>query len=200
MKKNKDFDDKLPTIPNDKYVKYFNRFKEIETLDISNWKTVHLLSYFCKKYKEMLGEDYSWKFNNENPTKCFEVWQMNTLSSKLSSNPKILKDYIDWAFDTLVKDKKYRPRSISFLTKEEAVVPYKMNVLFAGQNNTTVSRSTLLPPNYKDTLEKMANISINTYGELAFIVQINPMPIELSAALNVLAETGLDKEAIKRIV
>lgn len=190
----------LTTIPNDKYKKFFEKFAEIETLDMAQWKVVHILAYFCKKYKEVLGTDYSWKFNNPSPTKCFEVWQTNTLAAKLSKNPKILKDYIDWAFETQVKNTKYRPRSISFLTKEELVIPYKMNVLLAGQKNLNVDRSTQLPATYRDILRNVADLTINTYGDLAFVSQMDPMPDNITAALDKMIESGFDKEVLKRIV
>lgn len=190
----------LSTIPNDKYKKFFAKFAEIETMDVAQWKVAHLLGYFCKKYKDTLGSDYSWKFNNESPTKCFEVWQLNTLAAKLSANPKILKEYIDWAFETLVKNTKYKPRSISFLTKEEVVVPYKMNVLLATKKNLTVDRSTMLPTPYRHILETVANLKLNTYGDLSFLSQMDEKPLHFSTALDKLVELGFDKEILKRIV
>jgi hypothetical protein len=190
----------LTTIPNEKYQKFFAKFAEIDTLDVSQWKIAHVLGYFCKRYKEYLGIDYHWKFNNPSPTKCFEVWQANTLAAKLSANPKILRDYIDWAFDNLVKGKNYKPRSISFITREEVIIPYKMNVLLAGQNNLSVDRSTALPSLYRDTLKEMANLTITTYGDLAFVSQMDPMPDNIVAAMDKIAEQGFDKEVLRRIV
>ncbi len=199
-KKNDSFDDKISTIPNEKYQKFFDKFKEIDTLDVAEWRIPHLLGYFCKKYKEHLGSDYSWKFNNPSPAKCFEVWQANTLAAKLSANPQILRDYIDWAFENLVKDKKYRPRSISFITREEVIIPYKMNVLLAGQKNLNVDRSTQLPATYRDVLKTIGSTNVDTYGELAFISQMDPMPDNLKLALSKLTEMGFDLKVLKRIV
>lgn len=189
----------LNPVPNEKYQKFFDKFAEIETLDVAQWKVAHILGYFCKKYKETLGTDYSWKFNNQNPNKCFEVWQANTLAAKLSANPKILKEYIDWAFDSLKKTK-YRPRSISFLTKEEVVIPYKMNVLLAGQKSLSVDRSTQLPATYRDILREVAGLKIETYGDLAFVSQMDPMPDNIKAALDQMMDQGFDIQVLKRIV
>lgn len=200
MSKTNDDGGDLTPIPNDKYKKFFEKFAEIETLDVSQWKVAHILGYFCKKYKETLGIDYSWKFNNQSPTKCFEVWQANTLAAKLSANPKILKDYIDWAFDNLVKGKNYKPRSISFLTKEEVVIPYKMNVLLAGQKSLNVDRSTQLPATYRDIMREVANLVINTYGDLAFVSQMDPMPENISLAMDRLAAAGFDMGVLGRII
>jgi hypothetical protein len=190
----------LTTIPNLKYQKFFDKFAEIETLDVSQWKIAHLLGYFCKKYKETYDMDYAWKFNNPSPTKCFEVWQANTLSAKLSRNPKILRDYIDWVYQTYVPRTKARFRSISFITKDETVNDYKMNVLLAGQRSLHVDRSTPLPANYADVLKEVASLNLNTYGELAFVFQMDPMPDNVAQAMVKLIDIGFDKEVLKRIV
>lgn len=200
MSKKSDDGGELTPIPNDKYKKFFEKFGEIETLDVSQWKVAHILGYFCKKYKETYGLDYSWKFNNQSPTKCFEVWQANTLAAKLSANPKILRDYIDWVFTNYVPKTKARFRSVSFITKDETVQDYKMNVLLAGQKNLQVDRSTSLPSNYSDIMREIGNVNVNTYGDLAFLAHMDPMPSNIAQALEKLAEFGLDQNVLKRIV
>lgn len=57
----------LSDIPNDQYRKFFEKFKEIETLDVEQWKPAHILAYFCKKYKETYEIDYKFKFNSPSP-------------------------------------------------------------------------------------------------------------------------------------
>jgi hypothetical protein len=201
ISKNQDeFDSELSTIPNEKYQKFFAKFDEIDNLDISEWRAPHLLGYFCRKYKQTYQADYSWKFNNESPAKCFEVWQFNTLCAKLSANPKILKDYIDWVYDVEVPKVKTKFRSISFLTQDERVIFYKMNILLAGAKNLSVDRSTPLPTIYRDTLKSVANLTINTYGDLAFVSQMDPMPDNIATAMDQITEQGFDREILKRIV
>jgi hypothetical protein len=190
----------LTTIPNEKYQKFFAKFTEIETLDVSQWKTAHVLAYFCKKYKETYGVDYSWKFNNPSPAKCFEVWQFNTLCAKLSANPKILRDYIDWVYQNEVPKIKTKFRSISFITQDDRVINYKMNVLLAGQKNLHVDRSTPLPATYTDILKETAKINILTYGDLAFVAQMEPLPDNISQAIQQLKDLGFDIDVLKRIV
>lgn len=190
----------LTTVPNDKWKKFFDKFAEIETLDVKQWKVAHILAYFCKKYKQTYGTDYSWKFNNQSPTKCFEVWQINTLSSKLSANPKILRDYIDWVYQTYVPRTKAKFRSVSFITKDETVQDYKMNVLLAGQKNLQVDRSTSLPSIYTDILREVASLNISTYGDLAFVSQMDPMPENIKLAIDKMVAAGFDVEVLRRIV
>lgn len=186
----------LNSYPNDKYKKFFDKFKEIETLDISQWKIAHLLAFFSKKYKEVYNLNYSWKFNTPSPSKCFEVWQMNTLASKLSSNPKILKEYIDWAFENIAKKSKRRLTSISFMTSDPIVIDYKMKYLFSNKP-TSISRTLDLPIEYKNIL---AGLNINTYGDLAFIHQMSDMPDNIKLALNKLQNSGFDLSILEKIV
>jgi hypothetical protein len=192
-------ENELTTIPNEKYRKFFNKFNEIDTLEITQWNKTHLIGYFIKKYKQTYQTDYAWKFNNPLPSKSFEIWQFNTLCAKLSANPKILKDYIDWVFEVEVPKTKAKFRSISFLTQEERVNYYKLNILLAGQTNSSMDRSTPLPSIYQDIL-KETNLSINTYGDLAFLSQMEPMPDNIKVALDKMVEQGFDRSILVRII
>ena len=195
-----DEDIEFSNYPNDKYKAFFLKFAEIETLDIAQWKPVHLLSYFSKKYKETYKEKYTWKFNNPTPSKCFEVWQMSVLSSKLSANPKILRDYIDWVYENIVPKAKRKLTSISFMTKEEVINDYKINVLFAGMKGSNVDRSTPLPANYQDFIKETSGFTIKTYGDLAFLSQMNSPDGETAKVLAKVEEMGFDMEVLKRII
>lgn len=192
------FGGELTDLPNDKYKKFFEKFKEIETLDIINYKPVHILGYFVKKYYETYQVNYKFKFNSPSPSKCFEVFQIKKLAMMLSSDPKILKDYIDWVFFNVVKHKR-RLTSISFMTIEKIVNDYKFNVLLSNNKNSNVERSTPLLDKYKTIFSSMG-INVNTYGELAFILQIDPMPIETQKAFEQIKLLGFDKDILKKIV
>lgn len=189
----------LNDYPNDQYKKFFSKFSEIETLSIDDWKVVHLLSYFCKKYKDTYSVDYKFKFNSPNPNKCFEVFQIKKLASMLTSNPKLLKEYIDWIYLNKVIKAKRRLTSISFMTVEGIVNEYKFNVLLTGKHNLNVDRSTPLPDKYKLCFQD-AGINISTYGELAFISQMSDMSFEVIGAFQKIEDLGFDKEVLSRIV
>ncbi len=190
----------LTDYPNDKYRQFFEKFAEIETLDMNEWKPVHILAYFCKKYQEQYGVEYQFKFNSPSPVKCFEIFQVKRLSMLLSSNPKILTEYIDWIYQTKVVQAKRRLTSISFMTHEGVVNDYKMNILLKGKKNLNVDRSTPLPVNYQAVLSEIAGGNIKTYGDLAFLSQMDPIPIDISIALDKIREMGFDDEVLKRIV
>jgi hypothetical protein len=191
--------DELGDYPNDKYRKFFEKFLEIKTLDVTEWKSTHILAYFCKKYEEQYHIKYSFKFNSPSPSKCFEVFQVKRLSMLLSSNPIILRDYIDWIFLNKVVKAKRRLTSISFMTNDIVVQDYKINVLLSDNNNPNIDRSTPLPSKYI-TAFKEAEITICTYGDLCFLSQIDPMGFELIVAFEKIEDMGFDKEILKRIV
>lgn len=200
VKRNDETGGELTDYPNEKYRQFFEKFTEIETLDVNEWKPVHILAYFCKKYQEAYSTKYQFKFNSPSPPKCFEVFQVKRLAMLLSSNPKILRDYIDWIYQTKVVQAKRRLTSISFMTHEGVVNDYKMNILLAGKKNLNVDRSTPLPANYQIVLESVVGVSIKTYGDLAFLSQMDPVSSEVSTALDKLRELGFDDEVLGRIV
>lgn len=189
----------LTDVPNDQYRKFFEKFKEIETLDAEQWKPVHILAYFCKKYKETYDADYKFKFNSPSPSKCFEVFQVKKLAYMLTEQPKLLRDYIDWVYLTKVVKAKRKLTSISFLTNEYTMNEYKMNVLLAGKKNLSISRSTPLPDVYRNIFSEKANVNLATYGDLAFISQMEPNAV-FTAAYNEAIQQGLDPDLLKRIV
>jgi hypothetical protein len=193
-------DIELTDIPNDKYVKFFAKFTEIETLEVAQWKVPHLLGFFVKRYQDYYHAPYAWKFNHQLPNKCFETWQIKTLGSKLSTNPQILKDYIDWAFLNIVPKAKRKLTSISFMTKDEAVNDYKLNVLLAGQNARSVDRATQLPSHYKEAWLAGSGVAVHTYGNLAFIAQIEPRAENVVKGFEKLVEVGFDMSVLTRIV
>jgi len=187
-------------LPNKKYEQYFAKFAEIEALPVDQWKPAHLIGHFCKKYKEAYGVEYSWKFNNPLPSKSFEIWQFNTLVSKLSRNPQILKDYIDWCFINIVPKAKRRLTSISFLTKDEVVIPYKLNVLLASQTTVNIDRTTPLSTPFIDIIKHYQGVNLSTYGDLAFMNSANRDNSDWINLILILESMGLDTTILSRIV
>lgn len=173
MKKDKitDLGGELTDIPNDQYVKFFGKFSEIDTIDVANWKPLHLIAFFCRKFEAAYETKYKFKYNSPSPGKSYEIFQIKKLAQMLSSQPQILKEYIDWAFREKVEKAGKRFTSISFLTNEELVKDYKLNVLMS---NKSIDRTTLLPGYVKLLFQELGTIGqgILTYGDLSFIYQI----------------------------
>lgn len=190
-------DSKLQKIPNEKYEKFFGKFSEIAELDPSKWNKTHLLGYFTNKYKTKYNTDYSWKFNNPAPSKCFEVWQMSVLLVKLSSDPVDIKNYIDWVFENKLSQLKRRFTSISFITNETLINDYKMNVLFA-MNKPVIKRTTILPESYKNVFKNISQI--NTYGDLCFLNLTKTSSVEMQRAFENIKMLGFDETILEKII
>lgn len=189
----------LTDVPNDKYRKFFEKFAEIETVNMDEWKPAHLIGYFVKRYQETFGVPYKFKFNSPSPSKCFEVFQIKKLAYLLTDQPKLLRDYIEWIYQEKAIKSKRRFTSISFLTNEGTLKEYKFGVLLAGKKNLEVNRATILSSNYRDVLVQ-ANLGfIKTYGDLAFASLMSPPPPTLPEALSKLEGLGLDLNLLKRI-
>ena len=190
----------LTDAPNENYRKFFDKFSEIETLDTKDWKPIHVLAYFCKKYFETYKVKYKFKFNSPAPSKSFEVFQVKKLASNLTSDPVLLKEYIDWVYLNKVTKAKRRLTSISFMTVEGVMNEYKFNVLLKQNNlNETIDRSTPLPDKYKAIFNEIG-YSMNTYGDLAFLSKMPDMSPELNRAFLLAKTQGLESFILDKIV
>jgi hypothetical protein len=196
----------LTDLPNPKYAEFFARFAEIDTLPIEQYKPVHLIGYFTRKYKRQYNADYQFKYNSPKPNSAFEVFQIKKLAQLLSASPSILVGYIDWIFTTKVPALKRRFTSISLLTKEEFIKEYKLGVLLVGQTQLNVNRSTPLPPEYQKIILEGNGTKLKTYGDLAFTHQAreaNAFPKVFNetwdACLQKLETLGFNPTVLKRI-
>jgi hypothetical protein len=179
----------LTDFPNDQYRKFYDKFSEIETLEVSAWKPAHLIGFFVKKYKEQYHVNYKLKFNSPSPSKCFEIFQIKKLAQMLSADPTLLKGYIDWVFEFKIIKAKRRITSISFLTIEEIVNDYKINVLLSNNKDSNIDRQTLLSDKFKIIFQK-AGYTLSTYGELAFLFQSSEISSALINAMNEAKQQG----------
>lgn len=149
------------------YRKFFDRFQEIDTLPIEQWKTIHVLAFVCKRYEQHYGLRYSFKFNNPAPSRSYEMWQIKRLANMLSSDPTILKRYIDWVFDVKIIERKRRVTSLAFIAHLDLVNQFKFEHLFDPQAKT-IGRTDCLPPNIVAICQR-SGVDISTYAELAFV-------------------------------
>jgi hypothetical protein len=148
------------------YKKFFDKFKQIETLETSKWEPAHIIGYFCKLYLNYYKVSYTFKFKNI-PSKSYEIYRLRELANMISSNPIILKDYIDWFFEKKIIAKKKRITSMAFLTDTIVVNEYKFSKLLIDKSKP-INRAESLPTIYKNIIYKY-NDAINTYGDLSFL-------------------------------
>lgn len=154
--------------PNSNYEKFFEKFTKLDDTPVQEWDKTLVLAYFCKRYKEKYNEDFKFKFDKPQPSKCFEVFVINKLSINVSSNPEVLKYYIDFMFETKIKKAKRKITSVNTLYDEEFINVFKTKVM-KGSNDIRIDRTTSLPKYVLDVV-KTINENILTYGDLAFIM------------------------------
>lgn len=147
--------------------KFFKRFDEINSVPVKEWDNVNILSYFCDKYKNHYGLSFTFKFNSNSPSKSYEIFQMRKLSQMLSSDPQILKDYIDWWFENKIVLKKKRITTMAFMTDANVVNEYKFKRLVMDSGKT-IDRTTGLPIKFIEIIDKYEG-QCKTYGDLSFI-------------------------------
>jgi hypothetical protein len=194
--KSKKQDIEISNYPSKAWETFITNGKKFVEIEVSKWRMAEILGYFMFRFQEAFDKEYQWKFNAA-PSKAYEVFRMNTVSSRLSSNPQILKDYIDWIFSQRVAKDKKSFRSISFLTNDENLLFYRNTFLFAGQTNLQIDRSTPLPPNIKPIV---SSLGCNTFGDLAFIFKAGLDTEEIKTAKQQLTEAKFDFAILDKIV
>lgn len=187
----------LGDAPHPKYKEFFNKFNEVDVLTVDQWKPVHLISWFCRLYKQHYNMDYKFKFNSSSPSKCYEVFQIKKLAQGLTADPVKLKKYIEWAFNEKVKISKKRITSIAFLAHEFMITEYKFKYLAGDLKEQKIERTSRLPEEYLAVI-KQYGYNISNYGELSFISQIDSE--KNKEMMHKLFSLGLDSEAFKRII
>ncbi len=190
-------------LPSIFWKKFFDRFQEIETKQIPEWGLVHLIGYFCKLYKNHYNMDYTFKFN-ASPSKCYEVFQLKKVASMISSDPVILKDYIDWVFRVKVLERKKRISVIGYLASLEMINEFKFKHM-SGNTQAVIDRATALNDQYI-LLAKEEGVDISTYGELAFIKSMLSSDLDIDTMTKYnniflkLSNNGFDKSILDRIM
>lgn len=182
------------------YQKFFEQFKEIDSLPIPQWRTTHLLGYFNRLYFAHYGLNFTFSATSTAPSKSTEVYQLKRLAQALSADPVILKDYIDWIFKEKVQLRKKRITSLGFLSTTAIVNDYKFNVLLKKENLLEITRNTILPEKY---MKIIPGQDIKTYGDLAFLYSaINSneeIRLKYDKIFNELYLVGLNKELLGKI-
>lgn len=155
-------DDK-PVLPNKWWSNFFEKFKEIDSLKVSQWKETHHLAYICKRYESLYGRKFSFSFKSS-PGKCPEMVLVKKIGPMLgTSNQSTIKQYIDWVFDEKIIPKNMHLRSLGFLT-----LPGLGNEFLAARAKAKIiQKTTTLPKEYQSIVDKF-ELPIQTYGDLAF--------------------------------
>lgn len=144
--------------------KFLAKFDEIETLKNSQWKEVHLLAYFCKKYEEHYRMKFALSFRGA-PSKCNEIYMIKKIMYMLdSTNMRTIRAYIDWVFNEKIIPGRLKIRTIGFLTTPGFGNEFNMYQTV----QTKIVKTTELPFEYKQIATSL-DLEVSTYGDLAFV-------------------------------
>lgn len=143
---------------------FFKKFKQIETLEVHEWKLLHFLAYFEKRFREAFNKNYSYTYY-KCPSKCTEMVLIKQLFAMLcTTSNKMVKDYIDWIFDKKIIPGNIKIKSISFLKTNGFGNEFRQN----KAEREKIRRSTELPGYYVNVVNEF-NLPVATFGDLAFI-------------------------------
>lgn len=146
------------------WVKFFERLRNFESLEVSKWADQEILGYLCSKYEQLYGHSFSFSLKGS-PSRCDEMFAIKKIKIVLNNdNPRFIKEYIDWAFNKL-KDKDVKIVSMKYFMTAGLCNEFKHHYI----KKNKITRATQLP---KDIVEAFAGEShpeIVTYGDLAFI-------------------------------
>lgn len=156
----------LSILPSKWWKKFFLKFDEIDTVPEHEWKPIHLLSYFCRRYQDHFGKRFSFGLKGT-PSKCPEVFQIKRVMAVLgTSNQITMREYIDWIFDYKIIPHDKKIRSIGFMANSS----YCNEFHLYRQEKKKIDRSTEVPEDYKKVIDELG-LPIRTFGDLAFAKQ-----------------------------
>lgn len=171
----------------------------METLPVSDWKDIQLLAYLVKRYKQAMGHEFAFSFNNSAPGKCTEMVMIKKIQAMLQSNDsELIKEYIDWVYD-----KKIIPNKVKIKTIGYFITPGIGNeFLYQRKEKNKITKNTELPACYQQAISDL-DLSLSTYGDLAFVQQaVKEAPgsrEQYAKALNRLYILGLDPQVLERL-
>lgn len=182
--------------PNEYWKLFFEKIYDVDSLEIKQYKPFHVLGFFCKEYKKYYERDYQFKFNTEMPMKSFEMFHINRLKLNLSKDPEIQCQYIGWIFSYICPKMKRGFSSISFINNENVMRQFKEQFLSSALPSSLERGSKLdtwIIDLFKDT-----NRPIQTYGELALIVQYEQE--KFKDQISNMKDKSFNFDILKRIV
>lgn len=183
--------------------KFFNKFDDIDdpTFKVSKWKEVHILAYICKRYEQLFNKKFAVTIKGA-PGKSPDIYMVKTIIASLNtSNNNIVKEYIDWVYDTKIVPKKVKFRRIGFFVTSGFANEFLDT---RANKRKKMSKSLELPGSYVE-IAKDLGITVKTYGDLAFIkMSLDRNSDDKSSPYYVLISNlellGLDMQQLKEMV
>ncbi len=183
---------------------YWRRFKQrldsYADIPLSDWKQEQILGHILKRWKDHAGMEYPLSYSGP-PTKCKEIYCVRRTMLMLGTeNPHILKEYVDWIFDTKIIPGKVELTSIAYFFVSGFILNFKAEL----RKRARISRATELPPEIQNVAIGL-ELDIRTYGDLAFAkvaLEDDPENEELDIYSHLfikLKEMGFDEDVLSSL-
>lgn len=144
--------------------KFFDKLGSVDSVPVCEWDTTHLLGYICKRFKLYYGVVFSFPLRGA-PTKCSELFFVKQMSVTLgTTNPVIIKEYIDWVFDNKIIKRNSKISSVAYFSSASMCNEFKVE----RAQKHKITRSTPLPEEFVGIADTLG-VSAATYGDVAFI-------------------------------
>jgi hypothetical protein len=150
---------------------YRDRWKEKEYWDKPADKLSCLLGYFCTKFKDFYGYDFTFEYTNPIPYKCKDFTMGRRILAMLNADANEARTYIRWVFAKKVRSTKYTVTSLGFFASAPFVNEYKA----AKARSLILKRATKLPANFVEWCDEhypsvLKNQELETWNDLNGLV------------------------------
>lgn len=154
---------KLDHTPNAHWRKFKERLDNYDQTPVSEWKKEHILGHILKRYKDVVGVEFSLSYSGP-PTKCKEIYCIRRILLQLGTEDGVVaKKYIDWVFDNVIIPQKVTFNSIGYFLTTNLILKFKAEL----RRQSRITRATELPEQFKDVAYNLS-LDVRTYGDLAF--------------------------------
>jgi hypothetical protein len=149
--------------PNASWVKFIDRMSLHKALPLAEWRADQLLGYIFSRYEDHYGLKWALSFSGP-PSKCSETFCIQRTCNNLGTNDiSFVKNYVDWIFDTILIPKKVNLKSLGYFFTSSLCIEYRTTLL----KSYKLSKAKELPSKLLEKAKEF-EVSINTYGDLAF--------------------------------
>lgn len=180
--------------PNVYWQKFKLRLDNYGQKPIDDWSEEDFLGHILKRYKDTFGSELGLSYSGP-PTKCREIYCMKRMILTLGvSDNQIIKDYIDWTYDSVIIPSKIIITSLAYFFTVNIISQFKQSI----KKKTRLNRTSILPSAYISIIEQF-NLNLNTYGDLAFakLMMEEEESVQFVELFNELKKVGFDDKVLE---
>lgn len=177
---------------------FFKKLSMWKETPVDDWKEYQILGYLISKLESYLERKFAFALSGQ-PSKCPEMFFIKKIIYSLDTkDPEIVKNYIDWIFETKIIPSKVKLRSVGYFHNAS----FANQFLDQAKKAKQITRTTPLPIEYKSIVD-FFKAPVETFGDLAFVkkvIESNPEDddsINFKKMFSNLVSIGFKEELIK---